>query len=58
MLSFFSFQLSLNIHSQTANYETAFGHVQMPTHKITSWDIAKVSVLTVPRLSARWLKED
>ncbi|KAH6912224.1 alpha-mannosidase [Coprinopsis sp. MPI-PUGE-AT-0042] len=41
---FLKFQLPLNIHSQTANYETSFGHVQRPTHKNTSWDIAKFEV--------------
>jgi len=35
-------ELPLNIHSQTATYETQFGHVQRPTHKNTTWDMAKV----------------
>jgi hypothetical protein len=35
-------ELPLNINSDNATYETQFGHVQRPTHKNTSWDIAKV----------------
>ena len=35
-------ELPLDIHSQTATYETQFGHVQRPTHKNTTWDMAKV----------------
>ena len=39
----FSVELPLNIHSPYATYETQFGFVQRPTHKNTTWDIAKVS---------------
>jgi len=35
-------ELPLNINSDNATYETQFGHVQRPTHKNTTWDIAKV----------------
>lgn len=35
-------ELPLNIHSDHATYETQFGHLQRPTHKNTTWDIAKV----------------
>ena len=35
-------ELPLNIHSDYATYETQFGYVQRPTHKNTTWDIAKV----------------
>ncbi|KAF8228013.1 glycoside hydrolase family 38 protein [Tricholoma matsutake] len=38
------FQLPLNIRSDNATYETQFGHVQRPTHKNTTWDIAKFEV--------------
>ncbi|KAF9025150.1 glycoside hydrolase family 38 protein [Hymenopellis radicata] len=41
---FLKFQLPLNIHSDNATYETQFGYVQRPTHKNTSWDIAKFEV--------------
>jgi len=36
-----SLNLPLNIHNDNATYETQFGHVQRPTHKNTTWDIAK-----------------
>jgi alpha-mannosidase len=36
-------ELPLNINSPYATYETQFGYVQRPTHKNTTWDIAKVS---------------
>jgi len=39
---FFPVELPLNVHSDNATYETQFGHVQRPTHKNTTWDIAKV----------------
>ncbi|KAG5338322.1 hypothetical protein C0989_007560 [Termitomyces sp. Mn162] len=41
---FLKFELPLNIHSVNATYETQFGHVQRPTHKNTTWDIAKFEV--------------
>ncbi|KAG6918486.1 hypothetical protein DXG01_014113 [Tephrocybe rancida] len=41
---FLKFELPLNIHSDNATYETQFGHVQRPTHKNTTWDIAKFEV--------------
>jgi len=37
-------ELPLDIHSDVATYETPFGHVQRPTHKNTTWDIAKFEV--------------
>ncbi|KAF8182889.1 alpha-mannosidase [Pholiota molesta] len=37
-------ELPLNIHSDNATYETQFGFVQRPTHKNTTWDIAKFEV--------------
>lgn len=37
-------ELPLNIHSDHATYETQFGHVQRPTHKNTTWDMAKFEV--------------
>ncbi|KAF9558502.1 glycoside hydrolase family 38 protein [Agrocybe pediades] len=41
---FLKFELPLNIHSTYATYETQFGYVQRPTHKNTTWDIAKFEV--------------
>ncbi|KAJ7643881.1 glycoside hydrolase family 38 protein [Roridomyces roridus] len=41
---FLKFELPLNIHSDTATYETQFGHLQRPTHKNTTWDMAKFEV--------------
>lgn len=41
---FLKFDLPLNIHSANATYETQFGHVQRPTHKNTTWDMAKFEV--------------
>ncbi|KJA22158.1 glycoside hydrolase family 38 protein [Hypholoma sublateritium FD-334 SS-4] len=41
---FLKFELPLNIHSDNATYETQFGYVQRPTHKNTTWDIAKFEV--------------
>ncbi|KAF9459521.1 glycoside hydrolase family 38 protein [Collybia nuda] len=41
---FLKFELPLNIHSDYATYETQFGHLQRPTHKNTTWDIAKFEV--------------
>lgn len=37
-------ELPLNIHNDNATYETQFGHVQRPTHKNTTWDMAKFEV--------------
>ena len=36
--------LPLDIHNDFATYETQFGHVQRPTHKNTTWDMAKFEV--------------
>ncbi|KAL4246947.1 glycosyl hydrolase 38 family protein [Abortiporus biennis] len=41
---FLKFELPLDIHSDVATYETQFGHVQRPTHKNTTWDMAKFEV--------------
>ncbi|KIK63743.1 glycoside hydrolase family 38 protein [Collybiopsis luxurians FD-317 M1] len=41
---FLKFELPLNIHSDNAIYETQFGYVQRPTHKNTTWDMAKFEV--------------
>ncbi|TFK19473.1 alpha-mannosidase [Coprinopsis marcescibilis] len=41
---FLKFQLPLDVHSPNATYETQFGYVQRPTHKNTTWDIAKFEV--------------
>ena len=37
-------EVPLNIHSDVATYEAPFGHVQRPTHKNTTWDLAKFEV--------------
>lgn len=37
-------ELPLNLHNSYATYETQFGHLQRPTHKNTTWDIAKFEV--------------
>ena len=37
-------ELPLDIHNDFATYETQFGHVQRPTHKNTTWDMAKFEV--------------
>lgn len=39
---FWTVELPLNIHNDNAIYETQFGYVQRPTHKNTTWDMAKV----------------
>ncbi|EJF58912.1 glycoside hydrolase family 38 protein [Dichomitus squalens LYAD-421 SS1] len=41
---FLKFELPLNIKNDYATYETQFGHVQRPTHKNTTWDMAKFEV--------------
>ncbi|OCH89390.1 glycoside hydrolase family 38 protein [Obba rivulosa] len=41
---FLKFEIPLNIHNDVATYETQFGHVQRPTHKNTTWDMAKFEV--------------
>ncbi|KAJ3983926.1 glycosyl hydrolases family 38 N-terminal domain-containing protein [Lentinula detonsa] len=41
---FLKFELPLNIHNDNAYYETQFGYVQRPTHKNTTWDMAKFEV--------------
>ncbi|KAK7464842.1 Glycoside hydrolase, 38 vacuolar alpha mannosidase [Stygiomarasmius scandens] len=41
---FLKFELPLNIHNDNAIYETQFGYVQRPTHKNTTWDMAKFEV--------------
>jgi alpha-mannosidase len=38
------FELPLDIHNYNATYECQFGHVQRPTHKNTSFDVAKFEV--------------
>lgn len=37
-------EIPLNIHNDNATYETPFGFVERPTHKNTTWDIAKFEV--------------
>jgi alpha-mannosidase len=34
----------VNVHSSRATYEIQFGHLERPTHKNTSWDMAKFEV--------------
>ncbi|KAJ7199975.1 glycoside hydrolase family 38 protein [Mycena pura] len=41
---FLKFELPLDLHSDNATYETQFGWVQRPTHKNTTWDMAKFEV--------------
>ncbi|KAF8656490.1 hypothetical protein AX16_002509 [Volvariella volvacea WC 439] len=41
---FLKFELPLNIQNTHATYETQFGFVQRPTHKNTTWDMAKFEV--------------
>ncbi|KAI0632608.1 glycosyl hydrolases family 38 N-terminal domain-containing protein [Trametes polyzona] len=41
---FLKFEVPFDIHNDNATYETQFGHVQRPTHKNTTWDIAKFEV--------------
>jgi len=41
---FLKFELPLDISNPNATYETQFGYVQRPTHKNTTWDIAKFEV--------------
>ncbi|KZT05154.1 glycoside hydrolase family 38 protein [Laetiporus sulphureus 93-53] len=41
---FLKFEIPLNIHNDYATYETQFGFVQRPTHKNTTWDMAKFEV--------------
>lgn len=41
---FLKFELPLNIRNDNATYETQFGFVQRPTHKNTTWDMAKFEV--------------
>ncbi|KAH8093101.1 glycoside hydrolase family 38 protein [Cristinia sonorae] len=41
---FLKFEIPLDIHNDVATYETPFGHVQRPTHKNTTWDMAKFEV--------------
>ncbi|KAI8992732.1 glycosyl hydrolases family 38 N-terminal domain-containing protein [Trametes punicea] len=41
---FLKFELPLDIHNDNATYETQWGHVQRPTHKNTTWDMAKFEV--------------
>jgi hypothetical protein len=40
----FQVELPLNIHNDNATYETQFGYVSRPTHKNTTWDMAKFEV--------------
>ena len=39
-----SVELPLDIHNDVATYETQFGWCQRPTHKNTTWDMAKFEV--------------
>lgn len=41
---FLKVEFPLDIHSDVATYETAYGWVQRPTHYNTSWDLAKFEV--------------
>ncbi|KAJ7020033.1 glycosyl hydrolases family 38 N-terminal domain-containing protein [Mycena alexandri] len=41
---FLKFEIPLSISSDNATYETQFGWVQRPTHKNTTWDMAKFEV--------------
>jgi alpha-mannosidase len=41
---FLKFEIPLNIHSPNATFETQFGNISRPTHRNTSWDIAKFEV--------------
>ncbi|KAI4519924.1 glycoside hydrolase family 38 protein [Schizophyllum commune Loenen D] len=41
---FLKFELPLTIRSDVATYETQFGFVQRPTHKNTTWEMAKFEV--------------
>ncbi|KAK7027819.1 glycoside hydrolase family 38 protein [Favolaschia claudopus] len=41
---FLKFELPLALNSDNATYETQFGWVQRPTHKNTTWDMAKFEV--------------
>ncbi len=41
---FLKFELPLDIHHDTATYDTQFGIVRRPTHRNTSWDAAKFEV--------------
>ena len=34
----------IDVHTNTATYETQFGHIERPTHTNTSWDAAKFEV--------------
>ncbi len=34
----------LNVNASTAKYEIQFGHVERPTHRNTSWDLARFEV--------------
>lgn len=34
----------VNIHSNRASFEVQFGHIERPTHRNTSWDIARFEV--------------
>jgi alpha-mannosidase len=51
-------ELPVDIYNDNATYEMQFGFVQRPTHKNTTWDIAKfevcghkVSAVAPPQLS-------
>ena len=41
---FLKFELPLDIHNDSAVYDTQFGTISRPTHKNTSWDAAKFEV--------------
>lgn len=40
----FVVEFPVNVLSSEATYSTQFGHIKRPTHKNTSWDIAKFEV--------------
>ena len=54
---FLKFEVPLNIKNDFATYETQFGHVQRPTHKNTTWDMAKFEVcghkVSIPHVYGR-----
>lgn len=41
---FLKVEFPVDVHSDTASYETQFGIVKRPTHYNTSWDVAKFEV--------------
>ncbi|KAK9462524.1 glycosyl hydrolases family 38 N-terminal domain-containing protein [Lipomyces oligophaga] len=41
---FLKTEFEVDVHSDSASYETQFGYVKRPTHFNTSWDVAKFEV--------------